>query len=34
MMARLFPPYDSYQAKTTREIPVVVLKPQEEVERL
>jgi deazaflavin-dependent oxidoreductase (nitroreductase family) len=24
-MALLFPPYDEYQAKTTREIPVVVL---------
>lgn len=24
-MAKLFPPYDEYQAKTTREIPVVVL---------
>jgi deazaflavin-dependent oxidoreductase (nitroreductase family) len=34
MMAGLFPPYDSYQAKTAREIPVVVLEPREEVERL
>jgi hypothetical protein len=34
MMAQLFPPYDSYQTKTAREIPVVVLEPREEVERL
>ncbi|HZB92663.1 MAG TPA: nitroreductase family deazaflavin-dependent oxidoreductase, partial [Stellaceae bacterium] len=34
MMAGLFPPYDSYQAKTAREIPVVVLEPREAVERL
>lgn len=34
MMAGLFPPYDSYQAKTTREIPVVVLEPREEIARL
>lgn len=34
MMAGIFPPYDSYQAKTTREIPVVVLEPREAVEGL
>ena len=34
LMAGLFPPYDSYQAKTAREIPVVVLEPREKVERL
>ena len=27
-MAKLFPPYDDYQKKTTREIPVVVLERQ------
>jgi deazaflavin-dependent oxidoreductase (nitroreductase family) len=34
MMAGLFPPYDSYQAKTAREIPVVVLEPRETVASL
>ena len=34
MMAGLFPPYTDYQTKTAREIPVVVLEPQEEVARL
>ena len=34
MMARLYPPYDSYQAKTSREIPVVVLEPQGTIDRL
>jgi deazaflavin-dependent oxidoreductase (nitroreductase family) len=34
MMAGLFPPYNDYQTKTAREIPVVVLEPQGEVERL
>ncbi len=34
MMAGLFPPYTDYQAKTAREIPVVVLEPQEEVAQL
>jgi len=34
MMAGLFPPYDSYQAKTAREIPVVALEPREEIARL
>ena len=27
MMARIWPAYDDYQAKTDREIPVVVLEP-------
>ena len=27
MMARLYPPYDSYQAKARREIPVVIVEP-------
>jgi deazaflavin-dependent oxidoreductase (nitroreductase family) len=34
MMEGLFPPYRDYQAKTTREIPVVALEPQAEIERL
>jgi deazaflavin-dependent oxidoreductase (nitroreductase family) len=34
MMTGLFPPYRDYQAKTAREIPVVVLEPQGEIERL
>ncbi|HVA15281.1 MAG TPA: nitroreductase family deazaflavin-dependent oxidoreductase [Stellaceae bacterium] len=34
MMTRLYPPYRDYQAKTTREIPVVALEPQAEIERL
>jgi deazaflavin-dependent oxidoreductase (nitroreductase family) len=34
MMAGLFPSYNDYQAKTAREIPVVVLEPLEQVERL
>lgn len=34
MMTGLFPPYRDYQAKTTREIPVVVLEPKEELARL
>jgi deazaflavin-dependent oxidoreductase (nitroreductase family) len=34
MMTGLFPPYRDYQAKTAREIPVVVLEPQEEIARL
>ena len=34
MMEGLFPPYRDYQTKTTREIPVVVLEPQGEIERL
>jgi deazaflavin-dependent oxidoreductase (nitroreductase family) len=34
MMAGLFPSYTDYQAKTAREIPVVVLEPQAEIARL
>ena len=34
MMAGLFPPYNDYRDKTSREIPVVALEPQEEVARL
>jgi len=34
LMVGLFPPYNNYQAKTTREIPVVVLEPREEIARL
>jgi len=34
MMAGLFPSYNDYQAKTAREIPVVVLEPKGDVERL
>ena len=34
MMAKIYPPYTDYQAKTAREIPVVALEPQGEVERL
>lgn len=34
MMAGLFPSYNEYQAKTAREIPVVVLEPQGEVARI
>ena len=34
MMTGIFAPYRDYQAKTAREIPVVVLEPQEEIERL
>lgn len=34
MMTGIFPPYRDYQAKTSREIPVVVLEPQEEIARL
>ncbi len=34
MMAGIFPPYLTYQAKTDREIPVVLLDPQGEIERL
>lgn len=34
MMTGIFPPYRDYQEKTTREIPVVVLEPKEEIERL
>lgn len=34
MMTGIYPPYRDYQAKTTREIPVVVLEPKEEIARL
>jgi deazaflavin-dependent oxidoreductase (nitroreductase family) len=34
MMAGVYPPYIPYQAKTDREIPVIVLEPQGEIERL
>ena len=34
MMTGLFPPYEDYRKKTSREIPVVTLEPREEVERL
>jgi proline iminopeptidase len=34
MMDAIYPPYTSYQAKTDREIPVVVLEPKEEIARL
>jgi deazaflavin-dependent oxidoreductase (nitroreductase family) len=34
MMTKIFPPYRDYQAKTEREIPVVVLEPKEEIDRL
>jgi deazaflavin-dependent oxidoreductase (nitroreductase family) len=34
MMEGIFPPYRDYQAKTTREIPVVALEPKEEIATL
>jgi deazaflavin-dependent oxidoreductase (nitroreductase family) len=34
MMADVYPPYIAYKARTEREIPVVVLEPQAEIERL
>jgi proline iminopeptidase len=34
MMAAIFPPYIDYQAKTEREIPVVVLEPGTPIDRL
>ena len=34
MMAGGFPPYNAYKARTEREIPVVVLEPQGEIETL
>ena len=34
MMAKIYPPYDDYQAKTAREIPVVALEPREDIDRL
>ena len=34
MMTGIYPPYRDYQAKTAREIPVVVLEPREEIAHL
>ena len=34
MMAEVFPPYLDYRARTEREIPVVILEPQGEIDRL
>jgi deazaflavin-dependent oxidoreductase (nitroreductase family) len=34
MMEGVFPPYTAYKAKTDREIPVVVLEPQSEIDKL
>jgi deazaflavin-dependent oxidoreductase (nitroreductase family) len=34
MMAGVFPPYNAYKARTEREIPVIVLEPKGEIERL
>lgn len=34
MMEGVFPPYTAYQARTERKIPVVVLEPKGEIERL
>ena len=34
MMAKIYPPYDDYQAKTAREIPVVTLEARQEIEDL
>ena len=34
MMAAIYPPYIDYQAKTEREIPVVVLEPRTPIDRL
>lgn len=34
LMAGVFPPYNAYKARTDREIPVVVLEPQGEIDRL
>jgi deazaflavin-dependent oxidoreductase (nitroreductase family) len=34
MMTGIYPPYRDYQAKTAREIPVVVLEPKEEIAAL
>jgi deazaflavin-dependent oxidoreductase (nitroreductase family) len=33
-MAEIFPPYRAYQAKTERQIPVVLLEPQAETDQL
>ncbi len=34
MMEGVFPPYTAYKARTDREIPVVVLKPEAQIDRL
>ena len=34
MMAEIFPAYIAYQARTEREIPVVVLEPRGAIDRL
>jgi deazaflavin-dependent oxidoreductase (nitroreductase family) len=34
LMAKIYPPYIPYQAKTDREIPVVVLEPQGSIDKL
>jgi deazaflavin-dependent oxidoreductase (nitroreductase family) len=34
LMAKIYPPYIDYQARTDREIPVVVLKPEGEIDKL
>jgi deazaflavin-dependent oxidoreductase (nitroreductase family) len=34
MMAVIYPPYIDYQKKTDREIPVVILEPEAEIDRL
>lgn len=34
MMAKIYPPYLEYKAKTDREIPVVLLEPQAPIEKL
>jgi proline iminopeptidase len=34
MMEGVYPPYTAYQAKTDREIPVVVLEPQAQIDKL
>ena len=34
MMTKIFPAYAQYQAKTDREIPVVILEPESEIDRL
>jgi len=34
MMAKIYPPYTEYQNKTERQIPVVVLEPEAEIDRL
>jgi deazaflavin-dependent oxidoreductase (nitroreductase family) len=34
MMAEVYPPYDEYQARTDRHIPLIALKPVERIEKL